>query len=275
MDLPVWLRERSAIENSYSATLHERALEHRERASSVSLICLEEMPLSTLHGHLATHMEEIALFVLPMTSDDDKNAHIKEIVESRFYEEEEHERIAYDTFLRKQRELELAEEQAYREALRKQKGKEEAKEREYQAFLRLQKEKQEAGDKAMKEEQARIDSVMGERLEQLGWSQHDIEIALRPEKAGKKKQDFMESVSDGQYAPFFTGGQLIPVYPRIHRKFLDIETVEHYKVPWEWDLVSPCSIYFDRPDCTNLRSVKPRLYGPSPRTRQVRDQCSI
>ncbi|KAL2029606.1 hypothetical protein VTO58DRAFT_108798 [Aureobasidium pullulans] len=27
----------------------------------------------------------------------------------------------------------------------------------------------------------------------------------------------------------------VPVYPRINRKFLDIETLEHYHVPWEWD----------------------------------------
>lgn len=30
----------------------------------------------------------------------------------------------------------------------------------------------------------------------------------------------------------------VPVYPRINRKYLDIETLEHYRVPWEWDRVS-------------------------------------
>jgi hypothetical protein len=225
------------------ADMCERQIDDTE--AETCLICLEEMPLSTLHGHLATHMEEIAFFVLPMTPDDDEDTHIKETIESRSHEGENHERIAYDNFLRKQRGLELAEEQAYREALRKQKRKEEAKERDYQAFLPQQKEKREAEDKAMREKQAHIDSVMRERLEQLGLSQRNIEIALDPEKAGKKKKDFKESVSSRQYTPDLTGGQIIPVYPRINRKFLDIETLERYDVPWEWDRVSPCSIYFD------------------------------
>lgn len=34
------------------------------------LICSEEMPLFQLFGHIATHMEDLALFVLPMDSDD-------------------------------------------------------------------------------------------------------------------------------------------------------------------------------------------------------------
>ncbi|CAD0050635.1 unnamed protein product, partial [Aureobasidium pullulans] len=132
-------------------------------------------------------------------------------------EEQEREKRAYEDFLHRQQE-----ERAYREALRKQKEKEEAKEREYQAFLREQKEKQEAEDQAKKEEQARIDSVMRARLEKLGYSQHEIELAL---------PDATPMMSVG----FAQGNGHVPVYPRINRKFLDIETLEHYHVPWEWD----------------------------------------
>ncbi|CAD0014249.1 unnamed protein product [Aureobasidium pullulans] len=147
---------------------------------------------------------------------------------------------------------EAEEERAYREALRKQKEKEEAKEREYQAFLREQKEKQEAEDQAKKEEQARIDSVMRARLEKLGYSQHEIELALDPEKAEKekKKKKKHRYSGDGDIimvppslpdatpmmsVGFAQGNGHVPVYPRINRKFLDIETLEHYHVPWEWD----------------------------------------
>jgi hypothetical protein len=83
------------------ADMCERQIDDTE--AETCLICLEEMPLSTLHGHLATHMEEIAFFVLPMTPDDDEDTHIKETIESRSHEGEKHERIAYDNFLRKQR----------------------------------------------------------------------------------------------------------------------------------------------------------------------------
>jgi chemotaxis protein histidine kinase CheA len=191
----------------------------------------------------------------------DAEAAFKLKLELQAHEEKERERKAYDDFLRKQREKEIAEEQAYREALRKQKEKEEAKEREYQAFLRLQKEKQEAEEKAKKEEQARIDSSMRARLEKSGWSQHDIEIALDPEKAEKeKKKKKKHRYSNDVYldddiivvgggggpptlpdAPPISVGfpqHHVPVFPRINRKFLDIETLEHYHVPWEWDRVS-------------------------------------
>ncbi|KAI5251139.1 hypothetical protein E4T42_04532 [Aureobasidium subglaciale] len=173
-------------------------------------------------------------------------------------EEQERERKAHDDFLRRQREKEEEEERAYREALRKQKEKEYAKEREYQAFLREQKEKQEAEEKVAKEEQARIDSAMRTRLEKLGWSNHDIEIALDPEKAEKeRKKNKKKNRHSGEMGGGHFDGEIImvppslpdapgvsvgfpqqahvPVYPRINRKFLDIETLEHYHVPWEWD----------------------------------------
>ncbi|KEQ91899.1 hypothetical protein AUEXF2481DRAFT_447925 [Aureobasidium subglaciale EXF-2481] len=177
---------------------------------------------------------------------------------SNLHQEQERERKAHDDFLRRQREKEEEEERAYREALRKQKEKEDAKEREYQAFLREQKEKQEAEEKAAKEEQARIDSAMRTRLEKLGWSNHDIEVALDPEKAekerkkNKKKHRHSGEMGGGHFdgeiimvppslpdAPGVSVGfpqqAHVPVYPRINRKFLDIETLEHYHVPWEWD----------------------------------------
>ncbi|KAI5203579.1 hypothetical protein E4T39_04123 [Aureobasidium subglaciale] len=189
----------------------------------------------------------------------DAEAAFKLRLELQQREDQERERKAYDEFLRRQREKEEEEERAYREALRKQKEKEEAKEREYQAFLREQKEKQEAEEKAAKEEQARIDSAMRSRLEKLGWSNHDIEIALDPEKAEKerkkqKKNKHRHSGSPGGHfdgeiimvppslpdAPGVSVGfpqtaHHVPVYPRINRKFLDIETLEHYHVAWEWD----------------------------------------
>lgn len=32
--------------------------------------------------------------------------------------------------------------------------------------------------------------------------------------------------------------QTVPVYAKIHKKYLDVETLMYYKIPWEWDRVS-------------------------------------
>jgi hypothetical protein len=221
----------------------------------------------------------------------DAEAAFKIKLELQAQEEKERERKAYDDFLRHQREKEAAEEQAYREALRKQKEKEEAKEREYQAFLREQKEKQDAEDKAKKEEQEHIDSVMRGRLEKMGWSQHDIDIALDPEKVEKEKkkkkkkhrcsEEYLDddvivvggapSLSDA--SPFNVGfpQHHVQVFPRINRKFLDIETLEHYKVPWEWDRVSSCYPYSITYESllTGVKTGKLRIHHSPARTRQI------
>ncbi|TIA14699.1 hypothetical protein D6C80_05536 [Aureobasidium pullulans] len=150
-------------------------------------------------------------------------------------EEQEREERAYEEFLHHQREKEAEEERAYREALRKQK------------------ETQEAEDQAKKEEQARIDSVMRARLEKLGYSQLEIELALDPEKAEKEKKKKKKHRYSGDgdiiivppslpdatpmMSVGFQCGGHVPLYPRINRQHLDLETLEHYHVPWEYDRV--------------------------------------
>ncbi|KAH0167465.1 hypothetical protein KCU67_g3874, partial [Aureobasidium melanogenum] len=115
----------------------------------------------------------------------------------------------------------------------------------------------EAEDRAKKEEQARRNSAMRERLERIGWSQKEIELELDPEKAekGKKKkkkhrhagdvyiEDDIIVVGAAPDAPPAVAVGFpqhhVPVYPRTHRKYLDIETLEHYRVPWEFDRANP------------------------------------
>ncbi|KAI5276141.1 hypothetical protein E4T47_00823 [Aureobasidium subglaciale] len=130
--------------------------------------------------------------------------------------EQERERETYDDFSRKQREKEEEEEETeHRKAPRKQ--KEEAKEKENQFFLRKQKAKADAEEEAKAKEQARIDSTMRMRLEKLGWSNHDIEIALDPgkaekerEKQKKKKKHRYSGSRDGQF-----DGEIIMVPPSL------------------------------------------------------------
>ncbi|CAD0113469.1 unnamed protein product [Aureobasidium uvarum] len=61
------------------ADMCERDMDDKQ--SDACLICSEKMPLSRLYEHLATHMEEIALFVLPMDPDDHEDEQIKELTE--------------------------------------------------------------------------------------------------------------------------------------------------------------------------------------------------
>ncbi|KAI4720289.1 hypothetical protein E4T48_03417 [Aureobasidium sp. EXF-10727] len=276
------------------------------------LICSEKMPLSRLYRHLATHMEEIALFVLPMDPDDDENEQIEEITEDEaeyaeepnlplvqmkliedqevgkrqehaaaeqndehehkfaadtkaavdaettfqeipelqnVREERERERKAYDDFLQKQREQEEAEEIEYREPLNKQKEEQEDPARRVRDLLteilnHLSKE--EAGRKAKAEEQSRIISALQARLENPNLSEQDIDFALDSGKIKESNQrrqsehDYLVDLANTSLGPEqraitspVVGKQ--PVYPRVHRKYLDIETLDHYGIPWEWD----------------------------------------
>ncbi|KAI4763329.1 hypothetical protein E4T52_08028 [Aureobasidium sp. EXF-3400] len=226
------LTEHSSIINERQLSTYADMCEREihDTALDACLLCCERMPLLRLHDHLATHMEEIALFVLPLIADDEQDKLKLELQAAMEREREKH-----DDFLLKQRGKEQAEEQAYLEALRKRKDKEEAKEREYQAFLREQKEKQGAEDKAKEEEEeeARIESALRARLERSRWSQNDIGVTLNPDKSKKKK---VTRSPDGEH--YLDPTPLIsspPVFPRISRRFLDTETLEHYHVPWEWD----------------------------------------
>jgi hypothetical protein len=144
---------------------------------------------------------------------------------------------------------------------------------------------------------------MRARLEKSGWSQHDIELALDPEKAEKeKKKKKKHRYSSDVYldddiivvgggpptlpdAPPLSVGfpqHHVPVFPRINRKFLDIETLEHYHVPWEWDRVSfcfpPLSLspeYLTSNTDMCAKTGEFRIHHSPARTRQVRDRCAV
>jgi hypothetical protein len=251
------------------ADMCEREIDDTEL--NACLICSEKMSLSRLRDHLATHMEEIALFVLPLIADDEQGNLELELQAAK---DREREREAYDDFLRKQQEKEHTEEQAYLDALSTRKDKEEAEERGYRAFLHRQKENQAADGKINEEEQARLDSAIRAQMERSGRSQNDIEVNLNPDK-GKKKN--VTRSSDGEH--FLDTTSLIsppPVFPRISRRFLDTETLEHYHVPWESDRVSILLLTTETSyRSTNLGAVKWRIHNHSQGTRQVRNGCSF
>jgi hypothetical protein len=64
---------------SAHADMCERGVNETESGSC--LVCREGMSTARLHHHLATHMEELALFVLPLIPDDSGDEYIQELIE--------------------------------------------------------------------------------------------------------------------------------------------------------------------------------------------------
>jgi hypothetical protein len=78
------LTEHSSTINERQVSTHADMCEREvnETGTDICLICREGMSTSRLYDHLATHMEELALFVLPLTPDDSPDEHIQELIEN-------------------------------------------------------------------------------------------------------------------------------------------------------------------------------------------------
>lgn len=110
------------------------------------LICSEEMSLPRLHTHHATHMEEVALFVLPMDPEDDEDELMKEITE----EKSQYTRDAESISAKKRLEENAVAEQT--RIIQEQKEQQDTKEDEHQASLLEQKEQQDSKRKDIEED---------------------------------------------------------------------------------------------------------------------------
>jgi hypothetical protein len=77
------LTEHSSIISERQVSAHADMCERgvNETESSSCLVCREGMSTARLHHHLATHMEELALFVLPLIPDDSGDEYIQELIE--------------------------------------------------------------------------------------------------------------------------------------------------------------------------------------------------
>lgn len=238
----------SESEASSYADLCEKNVDDAELTTC--LICLKEMSLLKLYDHLATHMEEIALFVLPSISDEEND-------EEGFEEENEQiESVKTDTApetlgptastlaasgLRFLQLVDLHRQRTGRQQNIRQQLlplQIAGLEKHYQAASHKENEKQAAEDRAKKEERVRIDPDLRTRLGKLGWSQNKIEKTFSLGNVGMENKHVTKSLSGGSYldtAPYIDDP---PAFPRISRKLLDIETIEHYHVPYAMDDVS-------------------------------------
>lgn len=169
---------------------------------------------------------------------------------------EQREKLWAEEYQRKEREKKdkaKAEEQRIKDALdRKEKEEKEERERLYHEFEeqkrkekekaeerlreaeRIIKERDEKKKREEKEAEEKFQEEMRHRLRDLGYTEKTIEIMVDKEKAKKFKTEVeVKSDSLNVWRP-----AKAPVYPKVHRDYLAVETLKYYDLPWEYDPVS-------------------------------------
>jgi hypothetical protein len=121
-------------------------------------------------------------------------------------------------------------EREYKEFKQREKDKADKEQREYEEFLKKQKEKKEKEAKAAKEAEETFQNEMRKRLANLGYTEKTIEIMVDEEKAKKFKTQ-VEKKDDPFQPP------RAPVYPKIKCKYIAMETLRYYQLPWKYDPV--------------------------------------
>lgn len=126
---------------------------------------------------------------------------------------------------------------------RDRKDAKEREERQWKEFEQKQKEKRLEEERQAKAEKEALDTQMRDRLLKAGYSLEAIEEILDPskKKAKKKSKDDIVGIID---VPS-TGDMIlsqhsahVPVYAKIHKKYLDTQTLQYYRIPYEFDRVS-------------------------------------
>jgi len=137
---------------------------------------------------------------------------------------------------REAREKKEEEERIVREIKEREQKAKEKKEKEYQDFLREQKEREEKKKKEAKEHEEKLQAEMRERLLALGYTQQTVDIMVDKEKAKKFKKE-VETRHEDRIDIF--RAPKAPVYPKVHRDYLAVETLKYYDLPWEYDRSNP------------------------------------
>ena len=156
-----------------------------------------------------------------------KQAKEKEAADKKKKEEDDFKRRAFEEFERKELEKKAA-------AERKKKDEEEFKKR---AVEEWEKKEQEKKDKAKKEEEDRKkdeEEAIRKTLRANGYSEADIDKIIKRSKdggKGKEKEHHHHGASTA-----LTPAR--PTYIKVAVKHLDPETLNEYRLPWEYDDVS-------------------------------------
>lgn len=104
---------------------------------------------------------------------------------------------------------------------------------EFEAIIRRRKDIEEAEKTKKREEEQKLDRAMRERLAEFGYNDNQIQsmVTLEDQQKGKGLAPIPEQLDPP------------PTYAKIHSRYLDIETLHYYDLPYELDTTDPSNTY--------------------------------
>ncbi|EMD00699.1 hypothetical protein BAUCODRAFT_127820 [Baudoinia panamericana UAMH 10762] len=176
-----------------------------------------------------------------------KDAEIKAIekMERERKEAKEAEVRALERLERDKREA-REEEERIRDKIEREKIEAKAKkERERQEFLREEWERAEKKKAEAKAEKEKLEHEMRKRLEAFGvYSQAQIDFMVSEESAKKLKEERDRPI--GRVGQIELWKPVRPVYPKVHRDYLSVDTLIYYDIEYEIDRADPNYIIIRR-----------------------------
>ncbi|KAK0307739.1 hypothetical protein LTR82_015879 [Friedmanniomyces endolithicus] len=141
--------------------------------------------------------------------------------------------VRYQEKMEREKREQKEEETRMREKIKRDEAEAKEKEkREYDAFLLKQKEKAEKEKAAQLVEKAKFEREMRKRLEGFG-AKH-----AREERSRSRGRQVVEELEIWRPSR--------PVYPKVHRDFVAVETLTYYNIPYEVDRDNPAYLILRR-----------------------------
>ena len=165
----------------------------------------------------------------------------------------------YEDKKRKDAEFAKSEEIRIREKIERDKrDAKDKEEREYQEFLAKQEAKKRKEAAEAKAEEEHVQEEMRKRLARFGYTPSQIEIMVDEEKAKKYNEEHKGRNHSRSPSAHRTTSRTdivvrrelnrAPVYAKVHRDYLSVDTLRYFDIPYEYDRVSLALPY----DCTAM-----------------------
>ena len=167
-----------------------------------------------------------------------KQAKEREAAEKKKKEDDELKKKAFEEWEKKEKEKkELAE--------KKKKDEEEFKKKAVEEWEKKEKEKKEKEKKAKEEKEKEEEEFLRKTLRANGYSESDIDkIIKRSKDGGKGKEKEKEKEKEHHHHTSTALTPARPTYIKVAVKHLDPETLNEYRLPWEYDDVSEAEWLF-------------------------------
>jgi len=154
-------------------------------------------------------------------------------------------KAAVEEWEREQRQVKEEEERIKRKIRDDERAEKERKDAAHKAWLQEQKEKEEAEKKRKKEEQEEIDRKLRDRMHKFGFQENQIDAMLDEKKAAALPVGASPYSPQPPPPPPVLGhhhhavqpwkAAVPPIYIKVHRDHLSLDTLHYYQIPWEYD----------------------------------------